>query len=63
MEQPMALATYVAEDRLVGNQWEKRPLGLKVFDASLLGNARAGRWESVGGWSSTLIKAGGGQMG
>ena len=29
----MVLATYVAEDGLVGHQWEERPLGLRVFDA------------------------------
>ena len=28
MEIPMALATYVAEDGLVGHQWEERPSGL-----------------------------------
>jgi hypothetical protein len=28
----MALAAYVAEDGLVGYQWEERPLGLRVFD-------------------------------
>ena len=28
-----ALAAYVAEDGLVGHQWEERPLGLRVFDA------------------------------
>jgi hypothetical protein len=33
MEEPMALAPYVAEDGLVGHQWEERPLGLRVFDA------------------------------
>jgi hypothetical protein len=33
MERPVVLATYVAEDALVGHQWEERPLGLKVFDA------------------------------
>jgi hypothetical protein len=33
MEGPMALATYVAEDGLVGHQWEKWPLSLRVFDA------------------------------
>ena len=33
MEGPMALATYVAEDDLVGHQWEERPLGLSVFNA------------------------------
>ena len=32
MEGPMALA-YVAEDGLVGHQWEEWPLGLRVFDA------------------------------
>ena len=26
-------AAYVAEDGLVGHQWEERPLGLRVFDA------------------------------
>ena len=33
MERPMTLATCVAEDGLVGHQWEERPLGLSVFDA------------------------------
>ena len=33
MEGPMALAAYVAEDGLVGHQWEGWPLGLRVFDA------------------------------
>ena len=28
----LALATYVAEDGLVGHLWEERPLGLRVFD-------------------------------
>ena len=30
---PMVLVTYVAEDGLVGHQWEKRPSGLRVFNA------------------------------
>jgi hypothetical protein len=30
MERPMALTVYVAEDNLVGHQWEKQPLGLSV---------------------------------
>ena len=29
----MVLATYVAEDGLVGHQWEKRHLDLRVFNA------------------------------
>ena len=33
MERPMAPATYMAEGGLVGHQWEKWPLGLRVFDA------------------------------
>ena len=33
MVQPMALATYVAEDGLVGHQCEERPLGLRVFNS------------------------------
>ena len=50
----MALATYVAEDGLVGHQWEERPLGLRVFDAPVYGNDRVG----VGGCGRTLIEAG-----
>jgi hypothetical protein len=33
VEEPMAQAAYVAEDGLVGHQWEERQLGLRVFDA------------------------------
>jgi hypothetical protein len=33
MQGPMAPVTYVAEDDLVGHQWEEQPLGLRVFDA------------------------------
>jgi hypothetical protein len=36
MEGLMVLAAYVAaEDGLVGHQWEERPLGLRVFDATV----------------------------
>jgi hypothetical protein len=45
MEQPMAVATYVAEDGLVGHRWEERPLGLWVYDATVWGNARKGGQE------------------
>jgi hypothetical protein len=31
MEEPMVLATYVAEDGLVGHQWEEESLGLRVL--------------------------------
>jgi hypothetical protein len=33
MEGPMAPASYVAEDGLVGHQLEERPWGLSVFNA------------------------------
>jgi hypothetical protein len=55
----MALDTYVTENGLVRHQWEKKPLGLRVFDAPVWENARAGGWELRG---STLIEAGGGEM-
>jgi hypothetical protein len=42
MEEPMAPATYVAEDSLVGHQWEVHPLSLRVFDAPVYGNAMVG---------------------
>jgi hypothetical protein len=35
MEGSMVLAAYVAEDGLVEHQWEVRPLGLRMFDASV----------------------------
>ena len=31
-KQCMALATYAAEDGLVGHQWEERPWDLSMFD-------------------------------
>jgi hypothetical protein len=34
MKGSIALAAYVAEDGLVGHQWEERPLVLRVFDAT-----------------------------
>ena len=43
----MALAAYVAENGLVGNQWEKRLLVLWGFDAPVERNAWAGRQEWV----------------
>ena len=36
----MSLATYEAEDVLVGHQWEEWPLGLRVFNAPVLWNIR-----------------------
>jgi hypothetical protein len=31
MKGPVALATYVAEDGLVGHLWEERSLGIRLF--------------------------------
>jgi hypothetical protein len=45
MEGSIALAAYVAEDGLIGQQWEEQPLGLRRFDIPLWWNARAGRRE------------------
>jgi hypothetical protein len=44
----MSLDVYVAEDGLVGHQWEKRPLVLRRSYAPVQGNARARKWEWVG---------------
>jgi hypothetical protein len=44
----MALTAYVAEDGLVGYQWEERPLVLRRFFAPVQGNARARKQEWVG---------------
>jgi hypothetical protein len=35
MDGPMELVLYVAEDSLVGHQWDERHLGLKVFDTQM----------------------------
>jgi len=45
MKSPMPLATYVAENGLVGHQWEERPSVPRVFDAPMYGNTRAGGQE------------------
>ena len=41
----MSLVAYVAEDDLVGHQWEERPLVLRRSFAPVQGNARAKKWE------------------
>jgi hypothetical protein len=35
MEGPIAPAAYVAEDYLIGYQWEERPLVLRRLDATV----------------------------
>jgi hypothetical protein len=44
----VSLAAYVAEDGLVGRQWEERPLVLQRTYALGQGNARARNGEWVG---------------
>lgn len=50
----MAQATYVAEDGVVGHQWEF--LGLRGFNAQC---RRMPEWEAGSGRGSTFIEAGG----
>ena len=60
----MSLAVYVAEDGLVGHQWEERPLVLQKLYAPVQGNAMArkqewvswgaGRGEGIGGFGDSI---------
>jgi hypothetical protein len=53
----VSLVAYVAEDGLVGHQWEERPLVLQRLYAPVQGEARARRWEWVGrgaGWGEGM---------
>jgi hypothetical protein len=43
----VSLVAYVAEDGLVGHQWEERPLVLRRSYAPVQGNARARKQEWV----------------
>jgi hypothetical protein len=48
-----SVAAYIAEEGLVGHQWEERPLVLQRSYAPAQGNARARKQEWVGwgaGW-------------
>ena len=49
----VSLVAYVAEDGLVGHEWDKRPLGLRRSYVPVQGNARARKWEWVG-WGAGL---------
>jgi hypothetical protein len=44
----VSLVAYVAEDGLVGHQWEERPLVLLRSYAPVQGNARVRKWGWVG---------------
>jgi hypothetical protein len=52
MKVTKALATYVAEDGLVGHQWEERFLVLSRVDAPVLMNASGSGW--VGEWEGGM---------
>jgi len=58
MGRPMAPAVYVAEDGLVGHQWEEEPLVLPRLDAPAQGNVRGGRKWGWLGRGNTLIEEG-----
>ena len=45
----MSLTTYVAEDGLVGHQYEENPLGLRRFDCPSAGECQGWK-EGVGRW-------------
>ena len=54
----MAPDAYVAEDCIVKDQWEEKPLVLRRLDrCPRVGESRAGssEWD---GWRNTLIEAG-----
>jgi hypothetical protein len=53
----VSLVTYVAEDGLVGHQWEERPLVLGRLYAPEQGNARARKRECVG-WGAGQSRRG-----
>jgi hypothetical protein len=55
----VSLVAYVAEDRLVGNQWEERPLVLRRSYAPVQGNVKARKREWVG-WGAGCGKGIGG---
>jgi hypothetical protein len=45
----VSLAAYVSEDGLVSQQWKERPMVMQTLSASVQRNARAKKWEWVGG--------------
>jgi hypothetical protein len=56
----VSLVAYVAEDGLVGHQWQERPLVLRRLYAPVQKKARARKWEWVGwvagrwGWGESI---------
>jgi len=63
MDRPMAPAAYVAEDGLVGHQWEEKPFVLPRLDPSPLPQCRGmsgqgGRKGWVDVWGNSLRRRG-----
>jgi len=50
MDRPISPAAYVAEDGLVGHQWEEKPLVLPRLDDPVQRNVRVGGREGLGVW-------------
>ena len=48
MDRPMALAAYIAEDGLVGHQWEEKPLVVPRLDIPSVGECKV-RESGIGG--------------
>jgi hypothetical protein len=63
MEGPMAPSTYVAEDGLLGHQWEERPLVLWRLDARGMPGQRSGSgWVGEQGEGDGIGGLGGGNL-
>jgi hypothetical protein len=45
----LTLAAYVSKDGLLGHHWKRGPLDMQTLYAPVQGNARAKKWEWVGG--------------
>jgi hypothetical protein len=52
----VSLAAYVAEDVLVGHQWDEKPLVLQRLYAPVQRNARARKWKWVGWEAGVGVK-------
>jgi len=64
MRRPMTPAAYVAEDGLVGHQWDEKPLVLPMLDPpqckGMSGQGDGKGWVDV--WGNTLRGEGGGEV-
>jgi len=60
MDRPMSPAAFVAEDGLVGHQWDEKPLVLPKLDSPVQGNIKAGRGYGLRGGAPSQKKGEGG---